>query len=74
MSRPPIPSFPPLPAPSPPRPECNPHEQRSVTVSRAGMPANALLELDLHRDVKVNHLKLAQVLTPIPGLAAKEEE
>ena len=71
MSRPP---FLPLPAPSPPRPECNPHEQRSVTVSRAGMPANALLELDLHRDVKVNHLKLAEVLAPIPGLAAKEEE
>ena len=38
------------------------------------MPANALLELDLHRDVKVNHLKLAEVLAPIPGLAAKEEE
>ena len=45
-----------------------------MTVSRAGMPANALLELDLHRDVKVNHLKLAEVLAPIPGLAAKEEE
>ena len=71
MSRPP---FLPLPAPSPPRPECNPHEQRSVTVSRAGMPANALLELDVNRDVKVNHLKLAEVLAPISGLAAKEEE
>ena len=71
MSRPP---FPPLPAPSPPRPERNPLERRSVTVCRAGLPANALLEFDLNQDVKVNHLRLAEVLAPIPGLAAKEEE
>jgi hypothetical protein len=45
-----------------------------MTVSRAGLPANALLELDLNRDSKVNHLKVAQVLAPIPGLAAKEDE
>lgn len=71
MSRPP---FPPVPPPSlPPRTEHNPHERRSMTVSRAALPANALLELDLNRDSKVNHLKLAQVLAPIPGLAAKED-
>jgi hypothetical protein len=71
MSRPP---FPPLPAPSPPRAERNPHEQRGVTVSRAGLPANPLLELDLDDGVKVNHLKLAEVLAPIPERAAKEDE
>lgn len=70
MSRPPLP---PLPPPSPPRPERNPHEQRSVTVSRAALPANALLELDLDDGVKVNHLKLAEVLAPIAGLAKEEE-
>jgi hypothetical protein len=45
-----------------------------VTGSRAGLPANALLGLDLNRDSKVNHLKLAEVLAPIPELAAKEDE
>ena len=45
-----------------------------MTVSRAGLPANAVLELNLNRDSKVNHLRLAEVLAPIPGLAAKEEE
>jgi len=74
MSRPPIPPFaPPPPAPLLPRPERNPHEQRSVTVSRAGLPANALLELDIDDGVKVNHLKLAEVLVAIAGLAKEEE-
>jgi hypothetical protein len=44
-----------------------------VTVSRAALPANALLELDLDDGVKVNHLKLAEVLAPIAGLAKEEE-
>ena len=43
MSRPPLPSLPP-PAPPPPRPERNPHERRSVTVTRAALPAHALHE------------------------------
>ena len=45
MSRPPFPPFPaPPPAPPPPRADRNPHERRSVTVCRAALPANAVLE------------------------------
>jgi hypothetical protein len=66
-------SRPPLPPAAPPLTDHNPHERRTVTVGRAGLPANARLELELNRDVKVNHLKLARVLAPIPGLAAKED-
>ena len=47
MSRPPFPPFPappPSPPPPPSRAERNPHERRSVTVCRAALPANALLE------------------------------
>jgi len=36
--------------------------------------AQARIELDLDDGVKVNYLKLAEVLAPIPGLAAKEDE
>ncbi len=43
MSRPPLPPLPP-PSPPPPRAERNPHERRSVTVTRAGLPAGALHE------------------------------
>ena len=43
MSRPPLPPLPP-PSPPPPRAERNPHERRSVTVTRAALPAGALHE------------------------------
>jgi len=43
MSRRPLPPFPP-PPPLLPRPEHNPHERRSVTVTRAGLPADELRE------------------------------
>lgn len=43
MSRTPLPPIPP-PSPPPPRTEHNPHERRSVTVSRAALPAHALHE------------------------------
>jgi primosomal protein N'' len=36
--------------------------------------AQSRIELDLDDGVKVNYLKLGDVLTPIPGLAAKEDE
>jgi hypothetical protein len=35
--------------------------------------AQQRIELDLDDGVKVNYLKLQDVLAPIPGLAAKEE-
>ena len=43
MSRPPLPPLPP-PSPPPPPAERNPLERRSVTVTRAGLPAGALHE------------------------------
>ena len=43
MSRPPLPPLP-LPSPPPPRTDHNPHERRSVKVSRAALPANAQSE------------------------------
>ncbi len=36
--------------------------------------AQSRIELDLDDGVKVNYLKLGDVLTPIPGLATKDEE
>jgi hypothetical protein len=36
--------------------------------------AQSRIELDLDDGVKVNYLKLGDVLTPIPGLAAKDDE
>lgn len=36
--------------------------------------AEQRIELDLDGTVKVNYLKLGDALTPIPGLAAVEEE
>ncbi len=36
--------------------------------------AQSRIELDLDDGVKVNYLKLGDLLTPIPGLAAKEDE
>ena len=36
--------------------------------------AQQRIELDLDDGVKVNYLKLAEALAPIPGVAAKEEE
>jgi len=36
--------------------------------------AQARFELDLDDGVKTNYLKLGEVLPPIAGLAAKEEE
>jgi hypothetical protein len=48
--------------------ECEAWEQDSL------LPlAQQRIELDLDDGVKVNYLKLQEVLAPIPGLAAKEE-
>ncbi len=49
--------------------ECEEWERESL------LPlAQQRVELDLDDGVKVNYLKLADVLAPIPGLAAKDDE
>ena len=49
--------------------ECDEWERQTV------LPlAQARIDLDLDDGVKANYLKLAAVLAPIPGLAAKDDE
>lgn len=49
--------------------ECDEWERQTVPPL-----AQARIKLDLDDGVKVNYLNLGEVLAPIPGLAAKEED